>query len=82
MIRQAYNASWFHPIDLAERWRAPMPAASSIEVVCTVAISRWLKVLRTISSPLESGHSEMTVPRLSRRVGHGLIVPSNSYRSW
>ena len=32
-----------------------MPAASSIDVVCTVAISCWLKVLRTISSPLDSG---------------------------
>jgi hypothetical protein len=29
-----------------------MPAVSSIEVVCTVAISCWLKVLRTMSSPL------------------------------
>ena len=32
-----------------------MPAAWSTAVVCTVAISCWLKVLRTISSPLESG---------------------------
>ena len=30
-----------------------MPAVSSIAVVCTVAISCWLKVLRTMSSPLE-----------------------------
>src|SRR5262249_15844415 len=32
-----------------------MPDVSSIEVVCTVAISCWLKVLRTISSPLDKG---------------------------
>src|SRR6516164_2124806 len=32
-----------------------MPAVSSIEVVCTVAISCWLKVLRTMSRPLDSG---------------------------
>src|SRR6516165_3530737 len=31
------------------------PAVSSIEVVCTVAISCWLKVLRTMSRPLDSG---------------------------
>jgi hypothetical protein len=28
-------------------------AVSSIEVVCTVAISYWLRVFRTISSPLD-----------------------------
>jgi hypothetical protein len=32
-----------------------MPAVSSIDVVCTVAISYWLRVLRTISNPLDSG---------------------------
>src|SRR6516162_4131128 len=32
-----------------------IPDASSIEVVCTVAISCWLKVLRTMSRPLDSG---------------------------
>src|SRR5215470_290444 len=32
-----------------------MPAVSSIEVVWTVAISCWLKVFRTMSSPLDSG---------------------------
>src|SRR6516165_11824935 len=31
------------------------PAVSSIEVVCTVAISCWLRVLRTMSSPLDKG---------------------------
>ena len=35
--------------------RLTMPAAWSIAVVCTVAISCWLKVLRTMSSPLDSG---------------------------
>src|SRR5215469_15032985 len=32
-----------------------MPAVSWIEVVWTVAISCWLKVFRTMSSPLDSG---------------------------
>src|SRR6516165_5067796 len=32
-----------------------MPTVSSIEVVCTVAISCWLRVLRTMSSPLDKG---------------------------
>ncbi len=32
-----------------------IPAVSSIAVVWTVVISCWLNVLRTISSPLESG---------------------------
>src|SRR5215471_10563028 len=31
-----------------------MPSILSIEVVCTVAISCWLSVLRTMSSPLDS----------------------------
>ena len=35
--------------------RLTMPAVWSIAVVCTVAISCWLKVLRTMSSPLDSG---------------------------
>jgi hypothetical protein len=35
--------------------RLTMPAAWSIEVVCTVAISCCPKVLRTMSSPLDSG---------------------------
>ena len=35
--------------------RLTMPAAWSIEVVCIVAISCCPRVLRTISSPLESG---------------------------
>src|SRR5215467_13542329 len=35
--------------------RRTRPAVWSMEVVCTVAISCWLNVLRTISSPLESG---------------------------
>src|SRR5215469_11886642 len=39
-----------------------MPAVSSIEVVCTVAISCWLKVLRTMSSPLDDRFD----PRLRR----------------
>ena len=34
--------------------RLTMPAAWSIAVVCTVAISCWPKVLRTMSSPLDS----------------------------
>ena len=32
-----------------------IPAAWSMAVACTVAISCWPKVLRTMSSPLESG---------------------------
>src|SRR5215469_10711848 len=32
-----------------------IPTLSSIEVVCTVAISCWLRVLRTMSSPLDNG---------------------------
>src|SRR5215469_1908777 len=32
-----------------------IPTLSSIEVVCTVAISCWLRVLRTMSSPLDKG---------------------------
>jgi hypothetical protein len=32
-----------------------MPAVWSIAVVCMVAISCWPKVLRTTSSPLDSG---------------------------
>src|SRR6185437_13364279 len=35
--------------------RLTMPAVWSIAVVCTVAISCWPKVLRTMSSPLDSG---------------------------
>src|SRR5262249_49897664 len=35
--------------------RRTRPAVWSMEVVCTVAISCWLNVLRTISSPLDSG---------------------------
>ncbi len=35
--------------------RLTMPAPWSIAVVCTVAISCWPKVLRTMSSPLASG---------------------------
>jgi hypothetical protein len=36
-----------------------LPAAWSTAVVWTVAISCWLKVLRTMSSPLESGASRV-----------------------
>src|SRR5437868_5320403 len=32
-----------------------IPAVSSMDVDCTVAISCWLRVLRTMSSPLDSG---------------------------
>ena len=48
-----------------------IPAVSSIDVVCTVAISCWLKVLRTISSPLDSGayrNDRSDVPASSDRM--------------
>ena len=41
--------------------RRTIPAVSSIDVVCTVAISCWLKVLRTSSSHSTTGRTGMTV---------------------
>ena len=35
--------------------RLIIPAAGSVDVVCTTAISCWPSVLRTISSPLDKG---------------------------
>src|SRR6516162_1951269 len=42
-----------------------IPIVSSTEVVCTVAISCWLRVLRTISRPLDNGayRKVCSVPR-------------------
>src|SRR5262249_58048491 len=57
--------------------RRTIPAASSIEVVCTVAISCWLKVLRTISRPLDSGaqrNDRSAAPTWSER-----IVPTSDF---
>src|SRR6516162_6579641 len=54
-----------------------IPAAWSIAVVCTVAISCWPKVLRTISSPLESGaYRNCRAPPSQRR---GSIVPISDF---
>src|SRR5215469_1543919 len=57
--------------------RLTTPAVWSIAVVCTVAISCWPKVLRTISSPLESGaYRNCRAPPSPRR---GSIVPISDF---
>ena len=78
MIRKAYNVSWSHPIDLAGKVTGP-------DARCLVdrggLYGRDLMLAQGLCAQfrtrLRAAHSEMTVPRLSRRVGHGLIVPSN-----
>ena len=82
MIRKAYNVSWSHPIDLAGKVTGP-------DARCLVdrggLYGRDLMLAQGLCAQfrtrLRAAHSEMTVPRLSRRVGHGLIVRSNSCRS-
>src|SRR6516165_9033651 len=57
--------------------RRTIPVVSSIEVVWTVAISCWLKVFRTMSSPLDSG-----AYRKDRSAAAGpsdRIVPTNDF---
>src|SRR4029077_1612876 len=57
--------------------RLTTPAAWSIAVVCTVAISCWPNVLRTISSPLESGaYRNCRAPPSPSR---GSIVPMSDF---
>jgi len=43
------------PRHAPEPFELDVAAVASIEVICTVAISCWLKVLRTVWRPLESG---------------------------
>src|SRR5437764_11291738 len=52
-------------------------AVSSIAVVCTVAILYWLKVLRTIASPLDSGayRNDLSEPPDCS----GRIVPTSDF---
>src|SRR6516225_9920897 len=57
--------------------RRKIPAASSIEVVCTVAISCWLNVLRTISRPLDKGAYRKD--RSSPLVWSDRIVPTRDF---
>src|ERR1700722_3539614 len=74
LVAQTGQSEAIHSPDECARTvvRVIMPAAWSTAVVWTVAISCWLRVLRTISKPLESGASRNerspTPPRTSVRM--------------
>src|SRR5215469_10693046 len=60
--------------------RLTIPPARSIAVVCTVAISCWPRVLRTISSPLDSGaYRNCRVPPSPRSPSCSSMVPTSDF---